>query len=95
MSESPQPPRLEPVVSYQRFTKQAFHKTEVFMTDVISATQMPLIGPTFVNFSDALHLIKANEDSHYVSSEVSLTYGNAHISYGFNPPCMWIFPEDF
>lgn len=95
VSESPQPPRLEPVVIYQGFIKQAFHKTEMFMTGVICAAQMPLIGLTFVNFSDALHLIKAKEDSHYVSSEVSLTYGNAHISYGFNIPCIWIFPEEF
>lgn len=65
------------------------------MTDVICATQMSLIGLAFVNFSDALHLIKANENSHYMCSEVSLTYGNAHISYGFNIPCIWIFPEDF
>lgn len=56
------------------------------MTDVICATQMPLIGLAFLNFSDAINLIKANENSHYMCSEVSLTYGNAHISYGFNIP---------
>lgn len=63
------------------------------MTDVICATQMPLIGLAFVNFSDAIKLIEANENSHYVCSEVSLTYDNAHISYGLSLPYMWISPE--
>lgn len=52
-------------------------------------------GTANMNFPDTLHLIKANENSHYMCSDVSLTYGNAQISYSCNLPCMWIFPEDF
>lgn len=58
-------------------------------------TNATVIGLALVSFSDELHFIKANENSHYMCSEVSLTYGNTLISYGFNLPCMWIFTEDF
>lgn len=58
-------------------------------------TYATVIGLLAHYTSDILRLIKANKNSHYMCSEVSLTYGNADISYGHNLPSMWMFPEGF
>lgn len=79
-------------LSFGLTVRHAFHKTE----QLSSLEHTCHCDRTAnANFSDTLHLIKANENSHYMCSEVSLTYGNTHVSYGCNLPCMWIFPEDF
>lgn len=51
-------------------------------------------GTAATNFSDTRDLVKANGNSHYRCSEVSLTYCNAHISRGCNLPCVLIIAED-